>query len=198
MYYLILNGHPHPSEIKWEAYLEAFAGELRKAGAEARLQSLRDLDIRYCTGCWSCWWATPGRCSRRDDMAHQYPEMIRADIIVWASPLVMGNVSALTKKTQDRFVPLLHPYFELAEGEFHHRRRYDKNIDMGLIMALGENDTEEDASIVRRQHERLALNGRGRLVFSATTALDAAQAAALALEAAAPERKERAYETISA
>lgn len=170
MEFLIMNGNPDPSKKAWESYLDAFAGALREKGAEAQIRILRDMDIRYCTGCWTCWWTTPGLCSHKDDMAALYPEMVRADVIVWASPLVMGNVSALVKKTQDRFIPLLHPYIVLAHGECHHRRRYPKNIDMGLIIQTGEGDTEEDVSIVTHQHERLSLNGRGVLRFHATTA----------------------------
>ena len=65
----------------------------------------------------------------------------------------------------DRFIPLLHPYFALDRGEMHHRRRYPTNIDMGLVVRPGAGDTAEDIAIVRRLHERLARNGRGRLVL---------------------------------
>ncbi len=175
---IILNGNPDPARAEWEGYIGAFERALREAGALVKVHALRDMDIGYCTGCWSCWWATPGLCARRDSMAALYPEILSADVIVWASPLVMGNVSALTKKTQDRIIPLLHPYFELVNGESHHRRRYPgKNLDMGLIIQAGPGDTGEDEEIVRRLHERLALNGRGRLRFFSTTARAAEEAA---------------------
>jgi len=170
MEFLILNGNPDPSRKSWEEYLLRFAGALRAAGAEAGVRALRDMSYHYCTGCWTCWWTTPGLCAYKDDMAALYPDMVRADVIVWASPLVMGNVSALVKKAQDRMVPLIHPYIELVRGECHHRRRYSKDIDMGLIVETGEGDTQEDVSIVTRQHERFALNGRGELRFFSTTA----------------------------
>jgi hypothetical protein len=174
---LILNGNPDPSNKAWEEYLEAFAKAAKKTGADAHIRILRDMNIRYCTGCWSCWWATPGLCAHRDDMAQMYPKLLAADLVVWASPLVLGSVSALMKKTQDRFIPLIHPYIQLVHGESHHRRRYPKDFDMGLIVETGPEDTDEDIAIVRYQHERLALNGRGRLRLFTTTARRAEEAA---------------------
>jgi multimeric flavodoxin WrbA len=165
MKYLIMDGNPDPSNARWDGFLGTVRDRLRAKGAETDVRILRDMDIRYCTGCWSCWWATPGLCAHKDDMAALYPDLIRADVVVWASPLVMGNVSALVKKAQDRFIPLLHPYIELVNGESHHRRRYPKDIDMGLIIQAGRADTKEDVALVRHMHERLALNGRGRLVL---------------------------------
>ena len=174
---LILNGNPDPAHRAWEEYLGTFAKALTRVGAGVRTCTLREMDIHYCTGCWSCWWKTPGLCTFKDDMTGVYPVMLASDLVVWASPLVLGNVSALTKKAQDRFIPLLHPYIELVNGESHHRRRYPKDIDMGLIIETADGDTREDAEIVRHMHERLALNGRGRLRFFATTARGAEEVA---------------------
>jgi len=160
---LLLNGNPDPQRVEWESFLDAFVGEKEEAGDTVVRRDLRDMDTRFCTGCWSCWYTTPGLCAIKDDMSGLYPEFLAADLTIWASPLIMGNVSALTKKTQDRFIPLLHPFFELDHGECHHRRRYAKNLDMGLIVEPGPLDSAEDLGIVRHLHERLARNGRGRL-----------------------------------
>jgi hypothetical protein len=112
-----------------------------------------------------------------------YRLMLGSDVLVWASPLVMGNVSALVKKAQDRFIPLVHPYIELANGESHHKRRYPKDMDMGLVIQAEPEDGPEDIALVRHQAERLALNGRGRLKLFATTATDPEEAANEALSA---------------
>jgi multimeric flavodoxin WrbA len=180
---LLLDGNPDPGRTGWEGWLDSFTLKAQAAGAEVRLHRLRGMDIRFCTGCWSCWWATPGLCVHKDDMGGLYPQMLAADVVVWASPLVLGNVSALIKKTQDRFIPLIHPFIELDHGECHHRRRYPRDIDMGLIVEAGPGDTEEDLAIVRQQHERLARNSRGRLLLFATTVRNAEEAAYEALGA---------------
>src|ERR1035437_3288965 len=103
-------------------------------GHEVTRIDLRDLDIKFCTGCWSCWWATPGKCVFRDHMLQIYPEMVAAELIIWASPLILGHVSALTKTAQDRFIPLAHPYIEVVDGECHHRKRYEHNANVGLFV----------------------------------------------------------------
>ena len=162
---LILNGNPDPADAGWESSLDRYAEERLAAGDTVSRVNLRDLSLRFCTGCWSCWYTTPGLCALKDDMEGLCPQILGADVTVWASPLVMGNVTALTKKAQDRFIPLLHPYFALDRGEVHHRRRYAKNIDMGLLVRPGTGDTAEDIAIVRHLHERLARNGRGRLAL---------------------------------
>lgn len=158
---LILNGNPKPSDF--DDYLEGFAAELRRRKHAARRLDLRDLRLDPCVGCWSCWWKTPGHCARKDDMASLYPSMVAADLVVWASPLVLGTVSALLKTAQDRFVPLAHPYIEIVDGECHHRHRYVRNADIGLIVERDASDTDEDVAITRRLFERFGKNTRSRL-----------------------------------
>jgi multimeric flavodoxin WrbA len=164
---LIMNGNPEPSGF--DDYLEGFRRGLSEKGHVARRVDLRDLDISYCRGCWSCWWSTPGICVFKDGMAKLYPDMVKADLIVWASPLVMGTMSALMKKAQDRFIPLAHPYIVIHKGEFHHRHRYARNHDIGLIVGPGQADAPEDIDLARRFFERFSLNTRSRLRLFATT-----------------------------
>ncbi|MCK7480984.1 MAG: NAD(P)H-dependent oxidoreductase [Candidatus Moduliflexus flocculans] len=113
---LILNGDARPGDTPLAAYLEKFEAGLRAENAEITRIDLATLDIRFCTGCWSCWWASPGRCVFRDGMETIYPAFLEAGLVVWAAPLVLGTVPALVKKTQDRLIPLIHPYIELVQG----------------------------------------------------------------------------------
>jgi multimeric flavodoxin WrbA len=165
---LIINGNPTPSSL--DAYLSDFAGALERRGHPCRRIDLRDLKLRTCVGCWTCWWKTPGLCALRDDMPSLYPEMVRADLVLWSSPLILGAVSALLKTAQDRFIPLAHPYIELVDGECHHRHRYAHNADLGVIVAPTADDTDEDLAITRRFYQRFSKNTRTRLRLFATTA----------------------------
>ena len=164
---LIMNGNPGPSGF--DDYLGRFAGVLVGQGHTVRQVDLRDAHLEACTGCWSCWWKTPGLCARKDDMAGVYPDMVAADLVVWASPLILGTVSALTKIAQDRFIPVAHPYIELVDGECHHRHRYEHNADLGLIVDPLPEDTAEDLDIVRGFFERFSRNTRTRLRLFATS-----------------------------
>ena len=181
MFCLLLNGNPKPSAF--DDYLVRFTAALGARGQEVERIDLRDAKLRYCAGCWSCWWKTPGLCAIKDDMVLLYPKMVRADLIVWASPLVLGTVSALTKQAQDRFVPLAHPYIELVNGECHHRHRYAHNADLGLIVEPTADDSEADLAIVREFFARFSRNTRTRLRLFATPATPVEEATREALAA---------------
>jgi hypothetical protein len=193
---LILNGNPRPTAF--DGTVAMFAAALAETGADTRVRALRDETIAYCNGCWSCWWATPGRCAKRDAMEDILPEVRRADLLVFASPLVLGAPSYLVKRCQDRLIPLIHPYIELAEGECHHRRRYERLPELGLIVEAGADDSEADLELVRRLHERLALNLRSRLRFFAADPAAALAAAGGLAAAAAGSSKEARRDALTA
>ncbi len=181
MYCLVLNGNPEPSGF--DEYLEGFARGLEQKGHETRRIDLRAQDIKHCTGCWMCWWGTPGLCALKDGMAALYPEMVRADLVVWASPLILGTISALTKKVQDRFIPLVHPYIEIVDGECHHRARYEHNADVGLIIQAGAGDGTEDIASVRELFTRYSKNTRTKFRLFATSEMPLQEAVDEALTA---------------
>jgi hypothetical protein len=155
---LILNGDARPGETPLAVYLAKFKAALEAGGASVKRLDLSELDIKFCTGCFTCWWATPGLCAFRDGMETIYPAVLESDLLIWASPLVLGTVPTLVKKTQDRLIPLLHPYFELVQGEVHHRKRYDRYPDLGLIVEPRAEDDPEDLAGVRFLFERFGVN----------------------------------------
>jgi len=155
---LILNGDARPGNTPLAAYLAKFEAALEAGGAEVKRLRLSELDIKFCTGCFTCWWATPGLCAFRDGMEKIYPAVLESDLLIWASPLVLGTVPTLVKKTQDRLIPLLHPYFELVQGEVHHRLRYDRYPDLALIVEPRAEDGQEELSGVRLLFERFGVN----------------------------------------
>ncbi len=172
---LILNGNPGPSDF--DDYLARLARALEREGHSAERIDLRDLNLRYCMGCWTCWWKTPGLCAMKDDMADIYPKIVKADLVLWASPLILGTISALLKKVQDRFVPVAHPYVELVDGECHHRHRYPHNADIGVIVEPTADDTDADLAITLELFQRFSRNTRTRFRLFATTTTPIEEAA---------------------
>lgn len=61
---------------------------------------LNDLNIRACQECASCF--KTGKCVISDDMAIVYKALDTSDIVMVASPIYFGNVSAQTKIMVDR------------------------------------------------------------------------------------------------
>lgn len=164
---LILDGNPETNGNAFDRYLNDLADELRVNGHQVQRLILRDMEIRYCTGCWGCWVKTPGECVFQDDSQRISQEVIQSDFVLMASPILMGFPSALIKKTQDRLICLVLPYVELVQDECHHRHRYDCYPKLGILLEKSEDSDDEDVQIITAIYKRLALNFKSELIFSA-------------------------------
>jgi multimeric flavodoxin WrbA len=153
----ILNGDINDTNSDFTMYLNKLEGKLKKENEVVKFD-LKSMNLKYCTGCWSCWWKTPGLCAIKDDGEEIFRTIINSDFVIFASPLVAGFVSSELKKVTDRLVSLLHPYIIIKEKEFHHRKRYDSYPDFGVIIQAEEDTDQEDIRIVSDIYDRLALN----------------------------------------
>jgi multimeric flavodoxin WrbA len=161
----ILNGEPDAG-TEFDRYVQAAADNARAAGHEVSLLDLRDLDLKGCSGCFGCWVKTPGECAKRDDSALVCRAAIASDLILLASPVVMGFTTALLKRAADQMIPLLHPYFVVEGGEMHHRARYGRYPRMALLLGPGPDTDVEDLSITEAMWARMARNMKSRLTFT--------------------------------
>lgn len=160
----ILNGNPDGRNKDFDMFIEKLSIFLEKEHKKVKHLKLRGMDIKYCKGCWGCWVKKPGQCLVPDDSKIVCEETINSDLVLFASPLIMGFTSALLKKTMDKMIPLLHPYIEIVQGECHHRGRYDKYPKIALLLDKNGVD-EEDIAITVSIFERFALNFKGELNF---------------------------------
>lgn len=159
----ILNGNPGNRAHGLDSYLEEVETLLESRGHEITSFDLRGMDIRYCTGCWGCWVKTPGECVVKDDSARICRSVIGSDFLLFASPVIMGFTSALLKRACDRLIPMIHPYFEIVNGEVHHRARYDKYPAIGVILEKSEDTDQEDIEIIGDIYSRMAINLKSEL-----------------------------------
>lgn len=159
---LIINGNPEPSKNKLNKFVSEFVSELQKNGEEVKLVDLQNKKIRQCTGCFDCWLKTPGTCRFKDDEEAILRDMLRSDLVIFSSPLFMGMYSSLLKRFQDRMIPLIHPYLEMVNNEFHHRKRYPKYPKLGFIFDKNDSSPEEIENI-RFIHQRMVLNMHSEL-----------------------------------
>lgn len=85
--------------------------------------------VKDCTGCWTCWWKTPGCCVFKDldEFYHMY---ITADKAIYFSKVSKGFVSGNMKTLFDRMIPLYLPYMSYKTGESMHVPRYEKYPDI--------------------------------------------------------------------
>lgn len=169
----ILNGNQDPANTTFDEYLASLGSLFSARGDEAKELKLRDLDIRSCSGCWSCWVATPGQCVHKDDQASVLKALLWSELAILASPLSMGFVSSLLKKSNERFIPLVLPYITLETGECHHPLRYGRSPDLGVLLQPEPDTDEEDVAIVRAIYEREVLNFHSSLRFCRLTTMPA-------------------------
>ncbi len=161
---VIINGNPEPDENKLNLFLVETAKKLTGNGVSVIQHSLSEKEIKSCVGCWDCWWKTPGICRHKDDNPQILKDIINSDLVIYASPMIMGMYSALLKRFHDRTIPLVHPYIEIRSGEQHHIKRYPKYPKMGFIFENGDSTVEETEN-VKFILERMALNFHSELKF---------------------------------
>ena len=80
--------------------LNEFSNQLKDKNAEVDVFNLSDLDIKFCTGCCSCY--KTGRCFLDDDAEMLSQAIANADAVVIGTPCYVGNVSGQLKTFIDR------------------------------------------------------------------------------------------------
>ena len=167
----ILNGNPAEENLRFDQYVQDLQSILNGKGHQCELLILRELDAEYCTGCWSCWVKTPGRCIYADDSDIVCRAVINSDFVLFTSPVIMGYLSAILKKFMDKLIPLVHPYTTVDQGEAHHRHRYaPKDYPPGgLLLEKTPGTDSEDIQIIQAIQARTMLNLKTRNVFTMLT-----------------------------
>jgi multimeric flavodoxin WrbA len=164
----ILNGDIAEHNTGFSGYLEKLVHHLPNDYI-VELFNLDQMNLYYCTGCWDCWWKTPGRCKLKDEGEKVFRSVINSDLFIFASPLIAGFTSSTLKKITDRLIVLIHPYLDIRNGESHHKKRYDYYPDFGVIVQKEQDTDEEDLKIVKDMYDRLALNFHAKQLFFKTT-----------------------------
>ncbi len=114
---------------------------------------LKEKDIADCLGCFKCWVKTPGVCIIDDYGREVAAELIDSDILVYLTPIVFGSYSYQLKKSLDRMIPLISPYFKKINGEIHHKKRYrayPSILGIGIIDKENNNQSQIFKELVER------------------------------------------------
>ncbi len=162
----LVNGNASEKNRVFQDYVNGLSDTLFMAGHFVEQIDLAKNHIQQCRGCWNCWVKTPGHCTLKDDMDSIYPKFLHCDLLIFASPIKMGFVSALLKRTLDRLIPLVLPYFKILNHEFHHSKRYKGYPNLGLLLEKDYTTDAEDLDIIQQIFQRTALNFHSELKFS--------------------------------
>lgn len=167
----ILNGDPETKETSFSLFVEELAQNFEKIH-QVEAFRLSTMKLQYCIGCWTCWWETPGVCTHHDDAPDIFRSVVNADFLIFASPLIAGFPSAMLKKITDRLIVLFHPYIIVKQSESHHRKRYARYPDFGLVLQKENETDDEDLLIVKDMYDRLAINFHAQLRYMKLTDKD--------------------------
>ena len=166
---IILNGASLGDETVGEVGRE-IAAELERLGWQVQNLSLREMDIAYCLGCFQCWTHTPGLCRIHDDGQMVAEQLIQSDLAILLTPVTFGGYSSELKKTLDRNICLLSPFFMKIDGEVHHRRRYERfpiMLGVGIMTQPNGNQVQTFARLVERNAINMHAPAQGTHVYQA-------------------------------
>jgi putative NADPH-quinone reductase/putative sterol carrier protein len=132
---VVFDGGPRNTKFSKTTFMvNHFCRGAESAGAEIEYVKLKDMKINSCTGCYTCWSKTPGVCIFKDDMTDLLLKFRKADLIVFASPLYIFNVTGIMKKFLDRILPNMKPYMLIEDGETKHPHRYPEDKQQGFVV----------------------------------------------------------------
>jgi putative sterol carrier protein len=152
---LAFNGSPRGKQSNTDRILQPFLEGTREMGVETETIYLKDLDIKPCLGCFTCWTKTPGICVQKDDMLLLLEKIHHVDIMVYATPLYFFTVSGLMKNFMDRTIPLVDPHI-LKRGEHYdtHPPRYEDMLKRHIVLIsnCGFPERENFSALVEMFH----------------------------------------------
>lgn len=159
-----INGSPRGDKGNTHIMVEAFLSGAKKGGAEVENIILAGKNIKGCTGCFSCWVKTPGKCVIPDDMEKLLEKAINSDIVIFATPLYVDNVTGLMKNFMDRMIPGIEPYFAKDEhGESRHVVR-GKKIPKIIAMSNCGLPEQSQFAVLRVLFARMTRNMHTELI----------------------------------
>jgi multimeric flavodoxin WrbA len=144
----ILNGSPSAENKDFDLYLEKLSSSLKIKENNVFIFKLRDMKLNNCIGCYSCWLKTPGICIHKDDLPKVLKEYLASDLVVFASPVLMGFVSALLKRFQERLLPMSHPFLQLLNDRIQHVSRYENYPATALLLEKPDDFDNDSFQII--------------------------------------------------
>jgi hypothetical protein len=137
--------------------LDLLIDELYRSGAAVQVYSLREVKMGSCVGCFGCWLKTPGNCLEPDAGRDIAQAVVQSDTTILFTPVTFGGYSSEIKKIQDRWLPLILPYFGFYHGEIHHMPRYSRYPRL-VGIGIQQTPNQEEANLFKVLVGRNAIN----------------------------------------
>ena len=135
---MAVNASPRiQGESRSERLLLNLVEGMKQEGAQVEVINLREYNITFCQGCYTCWTKTPGKCPLKDDMSSElFPKWLAADIVVYSSPLYYRGFAAQLQAFIERTLPSYKPFVVPSGKKSGHPPRV-KFPDFVVLSAAG-------------------------------------------------------------
>ncbi len=133
---LAINSSPRTKTSSTDIIMDRFLDGARDVGADIDKIYLKNKKINQCIGCYSCWTKTPGSCIHKDDMPEILDKIVKADVIVFGTPLYHCNVSSYLKILLERMLPLHEPFLLKNKKSTNHPIRFKKYHAKWIIISV--------------------------------------------------------------
>ena len=115
-----------------ELLAKSFVEGAKKSGNEVEYITLKNKNIRFCTGCLTC--QKTGRCVIKDDVTDIMDSVLNADVVVWATPIYYYEMSGQMKTLIDRLNPMYIFLRQLQKKEMKSLKKLLLDLVAGLIV----------------------------------------------------------------
>ncbi|OQW95006.1 MAG: hypothetical protein BWK77_08265 [Verrucomicrobia bacterium A1] len=133
---LLIRGNPRKTGLTQQV-TDRFLKGVLASGADVTDVDAVALAIEPCTGCYTCWAATPGHCIHDDAMKDLLPVVRAADVIVFSTPVNYYAMSGSLKTFIERLFPFFAPGIERsARGYFRNRCRYPADFGRKKLITI--------------------------------------------------------------
>lgn len=155
MKFCIFNGCPRGPKGITHHLVQYFLLGAKKFNLKFDYFDLSKRKVLPCTGCSYCSYITPGKCRIPDNTDFMIKSFLSSDYVIFATPVVMANVTGLMKNFIDRLTPLFEPYYEAADGEISRKIRHQK-IPKFLVISTTNMPDTSDFEIISLFFKKLA------------------------------------------
>lgn len=114
--------------------------------------------IKGCLGCFNCWLKTPGRCIINDSYTEIPKFIIENGTVIIITEIKYGCYTSYIKNVIDRSIGILLPFFRTANGELHHRPRYNTDNLKLIVIGYGEDVSADEGQTFKALVKGNAIN----------------------------------------